>query len=170
MEYKLLIHPILKPERFFGFKIKKVIQNRSFRWGVRIKNIGSKQFKGCMIHDVRLRPAEMDDYWHEPAISSFSVIPLKPDQSIKIWFHISTFEVDGPAWIELTLKSKQSGEEIKTYQLDKNSSKPAAIDKNYWKDTIFITNETSIHQRMTNYLLIFLSILIISISIISLIL
>ena len=56
MEHKLLIETISQPHtKLRLFNKQRVVQNRPFDYGVKIKNIGSTPFDGCTIKGIYLK-------------------------------------------------------------------------------------------------------------------
>ena len=161
MEHKLLIETISQPHTKLSlFKTKRVIQNRPFDYGVKVKNICSSPFDGCTIKNIYLKhTSKSHDYINE-CLKDFSIKSLNPNEAVDLWFDSVIFQIDGPIWLKFSLIPKNEEETIKIYKLDRITKESYYLGTNDWIDSIFIVNENSVHQKTTNILLVILTIII----------
>lgn len=161
MGHKLLIHPIFKSlswHRRVGYK--KIIQNRRFKYGVKIKNINNKPFGRAIIKKIKIFSGE-DKRCQLVSDKEFEIKELNPEESYFIWFEKSTCPFSGLCWISFDLESKDS-EEIFTFQWDLgNKASSNSHKENFWNNIFHTKDEFAMQQEITNVLLIILTFLIV---------
>jgi len=162
MEHKLLIHPITKTfswERKIGFK--KPIQNKEFKCGIKIKNIGKSPIEDIIIKDVSIFSTSGKGI--AIVFSKTKKIPLiNPDETKKIWFEKTKASFSGDVWLRIKIEQKK-GDIINTYQWDETNNYAEEYgldpeDKNHcnWKSFFTIQDEFILQQKITNIILIIL--------------
>lgn len=159
-ESKLLIELIFKnPKSFFG-KAKYWIQNKPYKFGLKIKNIDEKNSSECTIINLALLPGEGGNITQN-ITEQFSVSTLNPGQEIDLWWPDPLAAViKGSSWIQCDVIAKDQANIIRTYQSDKHSTKPQIYKlPNQWGDALLIRGEMEEEQRKTNFLLLVLTIL-----------
>lgn len=162
MEHKLLIEPVFKLHaRFFGiFLRKKIIQNQRFSYGVRIKNVGIQPFDGCKLKNILLTPVlKSYDIVHATQ-EEYSVKSLNPKESIIIWLDTAILNIDGSHWLKFEVRSLKEGDTITIYRWDSDNKCMGLPLKNRWSDSFFVYNEYVIQQKITNHLLVSLTLIL----------
>lgn len=163
MNNKLLIIPITKSyAKILNIKkTKKIIQNKSFRLGVKIENVGKNRFEGGLIKNIKLFPALKVQNIVLKTNKTFKIKPLKSGEQIEIWFDIFNSVFCGNIWIELKIKPKRKRDKILTYQWNETSRGMGGPEStNSWHNPIFVFNENTVIQQTTNYLLLLLTLVI----------
>ncbi|MEJ2267707.1 MAG: hypothetical protein P8X70_01380 [Nanoarchaeota archaeon] len=158
IENRLLISPILKSlswhREIFGYK--RIIQNKKFKYGIKIKNIGNKYFEGAIISDIIIHQANTspDCTIALNSDKTFKIPTLNPNEKVEIEFEENIAPFSGGVWLKFKLIGK---EQIQTYQWDKANKTPAKSLKDNYQNLFSIENESSLQQKITNILIIFLT-------------
>ena len=162
MEHKLLIAPIFKSlSKLRKLRYKKVIQNRPFEYGVKIKNMGDTLFKGGFIKNIEITPLNTDIDFCLFCDKKFEIPPLNKEDVCFIWFERLSSTCSGQFYFEFKIINKEK-EEIISYQWDKDNNEPFLCEKKgIWGDFFDIKDEHALQQEITNYAIIFLTFLII---------
>ncbi len=159
---ELLIKPITKSfARVLGFRIKDLVRNYPFEYGVNIKNIGDTTFNGGKIINILLRSTQKTDDSKLKCLKTFSIKHLKPQESVSIWFDKATLRIDGAYWLNVELIPNDIENKIYTYRWDTLNNKPELKSEGNWQNYIFIESEAIEHHRTTNIILGFLSLVLI---------
>ncbi len=163
--HKLSIHPIFRSlswMRKFGYK--KPIQNSLAKIGIKIKNIDKKPFKGGKIKNIIMHESSVP---HECALAlisdkEFEIPNLNPEETKKIWFETYLFRFSGLVWLRFEINGE---DKIISHQWDKANKSHEEFGENNWSDIFMVVNEHVLQQRITNSLVIILTILILIFSI-----
>jgi hypothetical protein len=157
---KLLIEFIFKKPKIHILKSKYCIQNKPYRFGLKIKNIDEKYSSEALVKNLFLSSGEggtlIQDHTEE-----FCIPKLNPSEEIKIWWPNPTVTIiKGSVWIQCKITPKESNVIVKTYQVDRCTNKPQNYRiPNSWGDAIVIRGELEEKQSKTNFLLLILTIL-----------
>lgn len=159
--HKLLLQLIFKSHKRFFKKTKYWVQNKPYKFGLKVKNIDDKASPVVTIKNLSFGSAEgvtiSQDHSEE-----FSVQVLNPGQEIDMWWPEPMAPViKGSSWVECKLVPEEANQFIKTYQFNKFSQKPEIYrgGNNLWGDAISIRGEMEEEQSKTNFLLLILTIL-----------
>lgn len=161
IHYKLLIELIFKKPKRFSRKAKYWVQNKPYRFGLRIKNIDDKATPEVTIKRLSLSSGEGGTITQDHN-ENFSVPVLNPGQEIDMWWPDPMAPViKGSSWIKCKVEPLGINEIIDTYQFDKYSKKTQMYEggSNHWGDAISIRGEMEEEQSTTNSLLLILTIL-----------
>lgn len=162
-EYKILIEFIYqRKRRFFNNRTRNFIQNRPFKFGLRVKNIDEKDSPKGKIKNLSLRSGEGGTIIHNQD-EEFSLPELNPGQEVTLWWpdELTTL-LKGGAWVQCSV----TPEDIKktkflTFQFDSNCKKTFQYkDFNAWGDGLIIRGELEQQQARTNFLILILTALV----------
>jgi len=165
VESKLLIIPAIKSlswTRKFGYK--KPLGNSSIKYGVKVKNIDNKPFGGAKIKRIMIYPAGISGSptAYLTSDKEFEIKKLNPEEETLIWFENAFIPFSGLLFLKFELESK---EKIITCQWDRGNKTPSLGKENVWEDLFMVADENILQQKITNVLLIILTIFIFLISV-----
>ena len=156
-QYKLLItHELVsKSKKFYGlFKPKDMIVSQPCHIYFKIKNISDNDFPGGRISALRIGSGQ--DKGTLKATHGMSIPKILPGETYILLPLKIVLAYEGTMWCLLTIDAMGGGKII-YYQWDKINNKAELIDEYYWTDFFHVASLQEIHQRYTNYLLLFLT-------------
>lgn len=161
VEYKLLIEFIFKNLKKFPQKGTCLIQNKPFKFGLRIKNIDDKTTPEATIKNLTLISAENGQIEYDKQ-EKFTVNKLNPENETHLWWpEATTSIIKGQAWIKCDVIPTEKEIIFRTYQLDKGSKKPQLYTReNHWGQDVLIRGELEQQQARTNILIVILTLLV----------
>lgn len=162
VEYKLLIEFVCEKKSKI-FKSKRcLVQNQPFKYGLRLKNIDSKNIPSGKIKNLSLSSGEGGIIKHS-ACEEFSFPELNPGQEIILWWpYPLTTIIKGQAWVSCVVEPKDADQvRYKTFQFDRSCDKENPyVTSNTWGDGLSIRGELEQQQSRTNFLMFVLTLLV----------
>jgi len=157
-EDNLLIELIFKRSKKIFWRNKYWIQNRPYKFGLKIKNVGEKGSSEAQIKRLTFRSAEGVAI-SQSHTEEFTIPKLNPGQEIDLWWPDPTATViKGSAWLDCIVTSLANNTRIRTYQADMCTKKPQPYDPlNRWGYGFAIRGELEEEQSRTNFLLAILT-------------
>lgn len=155
---KLLIQFITQtPYKFTLKRFSTPIQNKSFSFGLLIKNIDNKEFLGATVKDLVVKSSEGKTL-QLSANEEFSIKVLNPNEEVEIWWpnSVSTF-LTGLIWVSCNLVPKNDEHEIETSQKDSGGAISIFNHINKWGNSSYIVSRFEFEQSRTNFLLVVLT-------------
>jgi len=140
-------------------KIEFPIQNRPFRWGLRIKNIGNNIFPGATLKALEMRSMEHKELYHRVP-KEFNVSTLNPDNEIELWVDDLKTYLEGLVWIQCDIVPLETTNKITTFQIEEHTRKLTSPKTNNWGNASFIQSQNQVQSTHTNFLLLILTLLI----------
>lgn len=161
-EHKLLIEFVYKQKRLFFNRAKYIIQNKPFKFGLKIKNIDDKNSPKAKIKNLCFKSAN-GGIINQNYDEDFTIKELRPGEEITLWWpdEISTVMKE-EIWLECIVESEDDEKNIfNTFQYNSHSKKEEPyLNKNMWGDALFIHGELEHQQATTNFLTLILTILV----------
>lgn len=150
MEEKgIIITPILKSlSNLRGLGYKKIIQNKKFHYGIKIKNIGKSIINEGIIKNINIIPFKTNINFQISTKREEKVKKLESGEIHEIWLGTASSPVSGEFWINFEL-------ELEDKRILFRESELCNFN---------IKDESILQQEITNKLLILLTIITISIS------
>lgn len=158
VKHRLLItyNIISKSKRFYYlFKPKEVVVAEPCEISFKIKNIGNKSFPGGDIPYLNIKHIETDEQteYYENTIT-IPKISIDEEYPTLILPYIPVNS--GNTWLYLAIRPKSG--EIEYYQWERAKNIESSLgDKDRWQDYFYIASRQEMHQRYTNYILLFLT-------------
>jgi hypothetical protein len=157
-EINLLFEFIFKNPKFFlKRRYKKFpLQNEKFEYGVKVKNIDSKVFKGGIISNLRFYPSNSNEILSRISNKITSIGILNPGEEKEIFIDkIRTFYI-GQMIAECNIASEDPNQDIVVHRnVSDNIEKYSK--KNNWAEPFFIQSKSELQRDWTNYLIALLT-------------
>lgn len=161
-EYKIMINFVFEKKRSFFKGMKYIVQNKPFRFGLKIKNIDDKSSPKGKIKHLSIRSGEGGTIYHESK-EEFCIPELNPGQEIILWWPepMRTI-IKGQTAISCSvIPDKSDLEKFITYQYNAVSKKEDLYGiPNHWLGALSIRGELEQQQSMTNFLIFILTLLV----------
>lgn len=159
IEYKLLIEFVYQKKGRFFKKMRYPVQNKPFKFGLRVKNIDEKSSPNGKINNLSISTSGFGAI-KENRDEKFVIPELNPGQEIILWWpdELTTI-LKGGLWVDCSVEPKNiKSETFITFQYDPNCSKEYRYkDKNAWGNGLFIRGELEQQQAKTNFLMLLLT-------------
>lgn len=159
IEYKLLIEFVYQKKRRFFKTMKHLVQNKPFKFGLRVKNIDDKNSPKGKIKNLSLRSGEIV---HGPT-EEFAFPELNPGQEIILWWPDELVTViKGETWIHCYVEPEDKTKvTFATFQYNSHCCNESRFkERNAWGDALLIRGELEQQQAKTNYLICVLTALV----------
>lgn len=162
-EYKIQIEFIFEKNLKLFKKAKHVIQNKPYKYGLRIKNIDTKNSPKARVYNFNVRPSDsgmkIENFAHE----EFSLKELNPGEEIELWWpDLLTTVFQGGAWVSCDVEPIDlTASKFATYQYDIHCKKEFKNrEHNQWGDGFIIRGQLEQQQALTNILMFVLTLLV----------
>jgi len=161
-EYKLLIEFVYQKKSRLWRRTKYLVQNRPFKFGLRIKNIDSKPTPKGKIKNMTLESAEGGGISHRMA-EEFAIQELNPGQEITLWWpNFLTTPIRGQSWVGCDVEPDDTQKtRFTTYQFDPVcDTKEKHSTRNSWGYALTVRGELEQQQARSNFLVFVLTLLV----------
>jgi len=164
-EHSLLIDLVFQRSRRFvpkKFKWKTVdnpVQLEPFRIGLKITNIGKLPFPGCSIADFRIHAGQNSPFYQFIS-STHSVTLINPNDHEVVWLDDLITKMQGPLFVKCKVIPSVENVSLTTYQKGIHDVIKYADEPNNWGGPLFVVGQMESQQKLTNRLLVGLTILI----------
>jgi hypothetical protein len=158
--HSLLIKPILKSKskRYYHiFKPKEIVVAQPYELSLYVRNLGDLKFPGGVVDSFSIEEGHQGIGEIKLEIK---IPPLDKKESVTTNAVQCNAFGEGVAWIRLKIKSKDNGI-IEYCQFDRATNKSTIIGTDGWHDYFHISSLQEIRQQFTNYLLLFLTVVMI---------
>ncbi|NTV79600.1 MAG: hypothetical protein HGA25_10830 [Clostridiales bacterium] len=159
-EYKVLIEFVYKkPVKVFNW-MSHIVQNRPFIFGLRIKNIDSKNIPDGIIKKLHFKSVEGGTLLHNVE-EELSFSKLNPGQEEIIWWpspHSLPFR--GSIFVSCDVISDNSNSNFFTYQWDRNCKRASKFHPDRWGEALSVRGELEQQQATTNMYMFVLTCLV----------
>jgi len=159
VEVSLRLQFIHKPlnQKWFRGKYPFLIQNEPFKYGLRVKNIGSTAFSGASISKFRMihQPTRLgQDAQNHPKIK-----PLNPEEEYEFYFDRYTLWHEGSIETSCSLIPDSEKETIMTYQHHRDHDVDEKYKENEWWHDYYCQSQQQLLQTRTNNLILGLTVI-----------
>ncbi len=179
VEYQLLVVPIFEPPggvlrrayRWIRRSIRQVlkrgalefpVQNRPFRLGLDVTNVGSQVSPPCRVTGVQVGKAEPGGF-RTLIREEFQIPNLNPRHTTRLWIGNMTTPIEGVVWVSAEVTPQAPNAYIKSFQKDQGTGEIEASGSvvNGWGVGWFIQPRLELQQARTNNLIALLTLLLV---------
>ena len=140
----------------FG-KQRHPVRGTPLRYGIQIKNVGSKAFPGATVSNFTIR--NLANTLHARAAKEPMIPPLNPGDSKTLWVDGGMLPMEGTVWVSCDLAPHDPSREIVAFQAG-DAEKSLSVGRNGWGDSEYVEQKLVILQARTNNLICLLTALI----------
>ena len=161
-DQKVLITPIFRRRKFSYFSLEYPVQLQPFIIGLQIENISDKTVCSGTISNLKISSGEGATIYHS-LNEKMGFGKLNPGETNTLWWPNSISTVQkGQTWISCDVTPDTDEKQFKTFQKTKYEEKPEECPGgfNHWGDAIFISSKAESNQKITNILMLILTLLI----------
>ncbi len=157
----LLLEFIFKNDTKIPFiKPRYPVQGILIYYGISIKNIGKTDFPGGNLSDLKIKHPDYDIVIE--SYDSKPVPPLLPGEKIDIWVINTIINIPGPVWVSCSIKANNNEITINPYQCSRGEDNGIPLkSKNSWSHSEYVQPRLEFLQSLTNYLILFLTIIVV---------
>lgn len=134
-----------------------LIQNEPFKYGLRIKNIGSTSFSGASITEFKI--SHRSSGLGQNALNHPKIKPLNPDEEHEFYFDRYTLWHEGSIFTTCQLTPDSDKEKIITYQHHRDHDTDEKYGENTWWHDYYCQSQQQLLQTTTNNLILGLTVI-----------
>lgn len=158
-DFKLLIEALFETESRMPLKkFEYPIQNRRFRLGFRVKNLGDRIFPGATLRQFEMYSLE-DNKLRETITKDRSIPLLNPREVQDLWVSDMKTYLTGLVWIKCNVTPQNKNQKIITYQKERATGEAVEPQMNYWGNGYFIESPAELAAQRTNFLVLVITFL-----------
>jgi hypothetical protein len=135
------------------------IQGMHIHYGISIKNIGDKEFPGGTISKLVVK--HMGTEIAVQSSDTKTVPKIMPGKKVNIWVTNTILNYPGPIWVSCDIKANDSEITVKPFQCSRGEENGIPLSlTNSWSHSEYVQPRLEYLQSLTNYIILFLTIVI----------